>query len=69
MTTPEAQTPTEGRITAIRGGVVDVAFDGTVPRIHDLLHAGEVPLEVYALLDGGVVRAMAMAPSAGWGWA
>ena len=37
---------TDGIITAIRGGVVDVAFEGGVPRIYDLLYAGDVPLEV-----------------------
>jgi F-type H+-transporting ATPase subunit beta len=58
---------TDGRIAAIRGGVVDVAFDGKVPRIHDLLYAGEVPLEVAALIGHGLVRAMAMAPVRGLG--
>lgn len=58
---------TTGRITAIRGGVVDVAFDTAVPLIHDLLFAGEVPLEVSALIGGGQVRAMAMAPVRGLG--
>jgi F-type H+-transporting ATPase subunit beta len=58
---------TDGRIAAIRGGVVDVAFAGEVPRIHDLLHAGDVPLEVSALIGQGMVRAMAMAPVRGLG--
>lgn len=70
-----AETPTEdavdasldGRIVAIRGGVVDVAFDGQVPRIHDLLYAGDVALEVSALLEAQTVRAMAMAPVRGLG--
>ncbi len=52
----------DGRIVAIRGGVVDVAFDGAVPRIHDLLHVGPVALEVSSLAEDGVVRAMALAP-------
>ncbi|SFA69041.1 F-type H+-transporting ATPase subunit beta [Poseidonocella pacifica] len=56
-----------GRIAAIHGGVVDVVWDDAVPRIHDLLHAGDVPLEVSALLGDGVVRAMAMAPVRGLG--
>jgi F-type H+-transporting ATPase subunit beta len=58
---------TGGHISAIRGGVVDVKFDGAVPRIHDLLYAAEVPLEVAALIGDGVVRAMAMAPVRGLG--
>lgn len=58
---------TEGRIAAIRGGVVDVAFDGPVPKVHDLLYAGDVALEVAALIGDGLVRAMAMAPVRGLG--
>ena len=58
---------TDGRIAAIRGGVVDVAFDGEVPKIHDLLYAGEVALEVSALIGDGMVRAIAMAPVRGLG--
>lgn len=69
--TPEVRTDnatrTDGRIAAIRGGVVDVMFDGPVPRIHDLLYAGEVALEVSALIGQGVVRAMALAPVRGLG--
>ena len=57
----------DGRIAAIRGGVVDVAFAGKVPHIHDLLYAGEVALEVLALIGSGMVRAMAMAPVRGLG--
>lgn len=58
---------TDGTIAAIRGGVVDVAFEGGIPRIHDLLHAGDVPLEVASLIGGGMVRAVAMAPVRGLG--
>jgi F-type H+/Na+-transporting ATPase subunit beta len=66
--TATALTPqTEGRIAAIRGGVVDVLFDGVVPRIHDLLYAGKVALEVSSLIGDGLVRAMAMAPVRGLG--
>lgn len=57
----------DGRIAAIRGGVVDVAFAGKVPHIHDLLYAGDVALEVLALIGSGMVRAMAMAPVRGLG--
>ncbi|THH37465.1 F0F1 ATP synthase subunit beta [Aliishimia ponticola] len=60
---PEAAT--DGVIVAIRGGIVDVAFEGAVPRIHDLLYAGEVALEVSALIGARTVRAMAMAPVRG----
>lgn len=36
----------EGTIVAIRGGVVDVAFAEAVPRIHALIVAGGVAMEV-----------------------
>ncbi|MEP3329136.1 F0F1 ATP synthase subunit beta [Sedimentitalea sp.] len=67
MTHRNAETNSQGRIAAIRGGVVDVVFDGTVPQIHDLLYAGDIALEVSALLGRGMVRAMAMAPVRGLG--
>jgi F-type H+-transporting ATPase subunit beta len=63
-----AQNPDDqinGRIAGIRGGVVDVAFEGDVLRIHDLLYAGDVPLEVAELIGDGMVRAMALAPVRG----
>lgn len=63
----DAEVNTMGRIVAIRGGVVDVAFDDAVPRIHDLLYAGTVALEVAALIGHGSVRAMALAPVRGLG--
>ncbi|MDF1669287.1 MAG: F0F1 ATP synthase subunit beta [Roseovarius sp.] len=63
----DTKSRTEGTIVAIRGGVVDVAFEVEVPRIHDLLYAGDVPLEVSALIGQGIVRAMAMAPVRGLG--
>jgi F-type H+-transporting ATPase subunit beta len=70
MITETGSKPDEGgvgRIAAIRGGVVDVKFEGTVPHIHDLLYAGNVALEVASLLGDGIVRAMAMAPVRGLG--
>lgn len=66
-TAPDTQAKTAGQIAAIRGGVVDVAFAGEVPQIHDLLFAGDVALEVAALLGQGVVRTIAMAPVRGLG--
>ena len=62
-----AEKTQEGRITAIRGGIVDIAFDGVVPCIHDLLYAGKIALEVTALIGDGLVRAMALAPVRGLG--
>lgn len=60
-------TTQDGHITAIRGGIVDIIFDGDVPRIHDLLFAGEIALEVTALIGHGLVRAMALSPVRGLG--
>jgi F-type H+-transporting ATPase subunit beta len=57
----------DGHIAAIRGGVVDISFDGIVPRIHDLLYAGDLALEVAALVGNGMVRAIAMGPVRGLG--
>ncbi len=56
-----------GRIVAIRGGVIDIQFFGKVPRIHDLLRAGEVSIEVADLAGEGVVRGIALAPTQGLG--
>lgn len=64
---PKPDTQTDGLIAAIRGGVVDVVFKGTVPHIHDLLYAGDVALEVSSLIGNGMVRAMALAPVRGLG--
>lgn len=57
----------EGRVTQIRGGVVDVVFSGQTPRIQDLLYAGDLALEVASLLDQGTVRCIALAPVRGLG--
>lgn len=57
----------EGRVTQIRGGVVDVVFSGQIPRIQDLLYAGDLALEVASLLDQGTVRCIALAPVRGLG--
>lgn len=51
-----------GRAAAIRGGVVDVAFTGEAPRIHALVHAGDVALEVACLAGPGLVRCIALGP-------
>lgn len=64
---PTPVTPQDGHVTAIRGGIVDIAFEGAVPRIHDLLYAGKIALEVTALIGNGLVRAMALAPVRGLG--
>lgn len=57
----------QGEIVAIRGGVLDMRFDGRVPRIHELLHAGNLPIEVEALVGDNVVRGIALGPVQGFG--
>lgn len=57
----------EGTVVAIRGGIVDVAFSGICPQINRLLHAGDIAMEVAALVGGGVVRCIALAPVRGLG--
>ncbi len=57
----------EGTIVAVRGGVVDVSFPDPVPRIHDLVVAGDVALEVASLVGEGVVRCIALDPVRGLG--
>lgn len=57
----------DGSIVAIRGSVVDASFPGTVPRIHDLLRAGDVALEVASLADNDVVRCIALGSVRGLG--
>lgn len=66
MKTP-AQANEKGQIVAIRGGIVDIQFSGKIPRIHDLLKAGEVSIEVADLAEQGVVRGIALAPTHGLG--
>lgn len=57
----------DGAIVAIRGGVVDVAFGAPVPRIHALVHAGDVAMEVASLVGDGVVRCIALGSVRGLG--
>jgi len=64
---PDAGNDDAGQIVGIRGGVVDVKFPGTSPRIHDLIYAGKLALEVTSLLEIGAVRCMALAPVRGLG--
>src|SRR5664279_4860539 len=51
-----------GTVISVRGGVVDIQFDGRVPDIYTLLHAkdGEIAIEVLAQLDAHRVRGIAL---------
>ena len=57
-----------GTVVAVRGSVVDVRFDGELPRVDTLLHAGdrgEVVIEVALHLDAHRVRGIALTPTQG----
>nr|WP_085953664.1 F0F1 ATP synthase subunit beta [Paraburkholderia xenovorans] len=69
MTAPPAQAAADepvGRVTAVRGAVIDVAFDtGALPMIEDALvittdDGQPIIAEVQAHLDEGTVRALAL---------
>ena len=57
-----------GRVVAVRGGVVDVRFDGKLPAIYTILRAGEnseIVIEVLAQTDAHHVRSIALTPTQG----
>ena len=54
-----------GHIVGIRGGTLDVLFQESPPRIHTLLLADKVAMEVVSLLANGAVRCIALAPVRG----
>ena len=56
-----------GKVVRIRGDVIDVRFDGPVPRMQEALYVGGLPLEVAALLARDTVRCIALAPLRGLG--
>jgi F-type H+-transporting ATPase subunit beta len=57
-----------GVVVAVRGSVVDMRFQGALPAIHSLLHAGDggrVAIEVLAQRDVRHVRGIALTPTQG----
>ncbi len=59
-----------GRVIAVRGSVVDVVFEESIPPVTGLLYTGEnreVIIEVSDHLDGHTVRCIALNPTAGLG--
>ena len=67
-----AQSPqSTGKVLAVRGGVVDVAFEGIgLPKLHDALvvewdQPEPLVIEVQAHLDDRTVRAVALQATAG----
>jgi F-type H+-transporting ATPase subunit beta len=60
--------PNRGVVVAVRGGVVDVRFDGHLPPILSVLRAGEtgrIVIEVLAQRDARHVRGIALTPTQG----
>ena len=67
---PARGTPTSnhGTVTAVRGSVVDVRFDASLPPIYSLLRTGkeqQIAIEVLMQLDGRHVRGIAFNPTQG----
>ena len=68
MAGQDGDSPRQGRVVSVRGGVVDVAFRDAVPRMSSLLRAGEdegVAMEVTSQLDPSTVRCVALEPTRG----
>lgn len=66
---PESQTYA-GHVQAVRGSVVDAGFEGKLPPINALMHAGDqgqVVVEVADHLDPATVRGIALTATAGLG--
>ncbi|MCD1633649.1 F0F1 ATP synthase subunit beta [Martelella mediterranea] len=49
-----------GSVVAIRGGIIDVAFEDRVPGINSLLMAGDIPMEVASVVGERTVRCIAL---------
>src|SRR5471030_2825934 len=57
-----------GAVASVRGSVVDVRFDGPLPPIYSVLHAGtenKIVIEVLAQSDARHVRGIALTPTQG----
>jgi F-type H+-transporting ATPase subunit beta len=66
--TDEVKPPNRGSVTAVRGSVVDVRFEGHLPLISSVLHAGasgQIVIEVMTQLDAKHVRGIALTPTQG----
>lgn len=65
---PESTGPRRGRVTRVRGSVVDVRFPDGVPELRHALRAGErgeIVVEVVSQLDANTVRGIALTHTAG----
>lgn len=58
----------QGKVVAIRSSVIDISFNGQLPKLHSQLLAGEdgeIIIEVATHLDSHTVRGIALTPIAG----
>ncbi|MFP7671850.1 F0F1 ATP synthase subunit beta [Marivita sp. S0852] len=67
QTSSSSSEPSDGRVVAIRGGVVDVAFSGAAPRIYARVQTEGITMEVASIVGDGVVRCIALGPVRGIG--
>ncbi len=65
--TKDDKADVQGKVVAIRGGIVDATFPSLVPHIDELVYAGEIPLQVMTLLGHDTVRCIALSPVRGLG--
>ncbi len=59
---------TYGKIISVRGSVIDVYFENTLPSIYTVLYSGknkEIAIEVLAQLDNNRIRGIALNPTQG----
>jgi F-type H+-transporting ATPase subunit beta len=66
--TDEVKPPNRGSVTAVRGSVVDVRFEGRLPLISSVLHtgaSGQIVIEVMTQVDAKHVRGIALTPTQG----
>jgi F-type H+-transporting ATPase subunit beta len=66
--TDEVKPPNRGSVTAVRGSVVDVRFEGRLPLISSVLHtgtSGQIVIEVMTQVDANHVRGIALTPTQG----
>ena len=66
--TDELKPPNRGSVTAVRGSVVDVRFEGRLPLISSVLHtgaSGQIVIEVMTQVDAKHVRGIALTPTQG----
>ena len=64
----QTDSPNLGRVISIRGSVVDVRFESSLPPIHSLLRTGDknaIILEVLTQRDAQCVRGIALTPTQG----